>query len=223
VTQAPAALKLAAAELRYLLARGYPREASLALVGNRHVLEARERDMLRRAVVAPQRAAARRARLVSPQEVALRPLAIDGHNQLLTLESALKGLTLLDADDGLVRDISRAAVDYSLDDVSRQALGLLLEAVRLAHPSTTLLLFDAPVSHSGELASLAREAMAALNLPGEARTSPYPETELEAHPGPVATADGPLADACAEVVDLAGAIIRERFGHLLIDLGEAAA
>lgn len=213
-----ALLRQAAEELRFLLARSYPQEASLILVGNRHDLHLRERDVLRRGVVAPEVAAARRAKLITPQQLAGGRLAVDGHNQLITLESAIRGQPLVAADDGLVRDIARAAATYRPGGTTAQALRLLLEALQAATPESTLLLFDAPVSRSGELAARVRQHLAEAGLRGDARTAAYPEAELERHPGPVATADGGLIDRCARVVDLSGGIIRERFAHLLISL-----
>ena len=212
------ALRRAAGELRYLLERGYPQEASLTLVGNRHNLPAPEREILRRGVVAPKVAEVRRAKLMTLGELEGLRLAVDGHNQLITLESALRGGPLLIADDGLVRDIARAAAGYRLGEVSRKALGLLIEALAGAAPESVLFLFDAPISRSGELAALVRQALAEAGLTGDARTAAYPEVELERHEGPVATADGALIDRCARVIDLAGQIISERFGHLLTSL-----
>ena len=53
----------AAADFRYLLNRGYPREASLTLVGNRYDLPREARQILHRGVFADEVAQARRAKL----------------------------------------------------------------------------------------------------------------------------------------------------------------
>lgn len=216
-----APLGRAAEELRFLLSRGYPQEASLALVGNRHDLDAASRDILRRAVVAPETAAARRAKLLPLAALRGRRAAVDGHNQLLTLESALRGGPLVAADDGVVRDIARAAPLYRPTAVTEEALSLLLEVLVAAGPQSVLFLFDAPVSHSGELSARVRALLAEAGLEGEARTAAYPEAELERHRGPVATADGGLIERCEEVVDLAGEVIRARppLARLLVSLG----
>lgn len=213
-----ARLREAAADFRFLLGRGYPAETSLTLVGNRHTLPALERDLLRRSVVAPRVAEARRARLVPLTDLAGKPLAVDGHNQLISLETALRGGPLVAADDGVVRDVARAAAGYRPSEATGEALSLLLAAIALAKPSTTLFLFDAPVPHSGELAALTRARLAEANLPGEARTAPYPEAEIEGYPGVVATADGGLIERCAQAIDLAGGVIRARFPQLVISL-----
>jgi len=216
-----ASLRQAAAELRYLLERGYPLEASLSLVGNRHDLARPERDVLRRGVVAPALAQARRSKLLSSSQIAGQSLAVDGHNQLITLESAIRGKPVVAAGDGFVRDVSRAARTYRPSPVSRQAMAMLLALIGRAQPRSVLFLFDAPVSGSGELAALVRRALSEASLAGEARAAPYPEAELVGHRGPVATADGGLIGRCAAVVDLAGEIIRANFSHLLLNL-EAA-
>ena len=78
----------AAADFRFLLARGYPRKNALALVGNRYGLDEIARRLLHRGVFAPEVAGARRAKLRLLRELPGHPLALDGHNVLITLECA---------------------------------------------------------------------------------------------------------------------------------------
>ena len=78
-------LSQAAADLRYLLSRGYPRKAALGLVGNRYQLDHTARQILHRGVFSPAAARARREKLRLLREVAGRPLGLDGHNVLITL------------------------------------------------------------------------------------------------------------------------------------------
>ena len=78
----------AADDFRFLLARGYPRKAALGLVGNRYGLDEIGRRLLHRGVFAPVLAHARRDKLRLLREAPGRPLALDGHNVLITLECA---------------------------------------------------------------------------------------------------------------------------------------
>lgn len=201
-------LQQAARDFRYLLNRGYPRQASLNLVGNRYDLEAEARQILRRGVFAGEVAAARRAKLWALADLAGQPLALDGHNVLITLESALRGLTLVAADDGFIRDVAQLSRAYRDSPVTRQALALLAVYLRSRHPGPLTILYDAPMKRSGELAGQTRESFAAQGLYVEARAVPVPEEELLAFPGPVATSDTQLIDAKEVVVDLVGEIIR---------------
>ncbi|RLA79768.1 MAG: DUF434 domain-containing protein, partial [Deltaproteobacteria bacterium] len=98
------ALFQAAEDLRWLLGRGYPRDPALTLVGNRYGLEAKWREVLKRGVLPPEVASRRRSKLLPPEALEGEEVALDGHNVLITLRSALRGETVLLADDGLVRD-----------------------------------------------------------------------------------------------------------------------
>jgi len=203
-------LQQAASDLRYLLNRGYPREASLTLVGNRYGLDGLARQLLHRGVFDGATAKARRAKLRQLQEVAGQPLAVDGHNVLITLESALKDLPLVAADDGFIRDAAQVSRAYRESPTSHQALSLLAAYVARRQPGALTIFFDAPMSKSGELAQRTRETLAAQGLSVEARAVPVPERDLLAFPGPVATSDTHLIDSKAAVVDLAGEIIRHK-------------
>ncbi len=203
-------LRQAAADFRYLLARGYPRRASLTLVGNRYGLARLARQLLHRGVFAPLIAAARQAKRKPLAEAAGGILAVDGHNVLITLEAALTGLPLVAADDGFIRDVAEISRAYRPRPTTHAALALLVDALREAGIRSVTVLFDAPMRKSGQLAQATREAFKAAGLWGEARAVPVPETELLAFPGPIATSDTHLIDAHEAVVDLAGEIIRGR-------------
>ena len=197
----------AAEELRYLLGRGYPREKVLGLVGDRHALPAEERELLRRGVCAPRAAAGRKSRRLGLDRLAGLSVAIDGHNQLITLEAALRGRRLVLADDGWVRDVSRLGRNHRPDEITGQAAGLLLSALARAKAGEVLIYLDAPLPKSGELAVRLRGELAGLGLSGGAETLPVPEKKLFAHPGPVASSDGAVIDRVASPLDLAGEII----------------
>jgi len=213
-------LQQAAQDFRYLLNRGYPREASLTLVGNRYDLEATARQILHRGVFAGPVAATRNAKLWDLADLAGQPLAVDGHNVLITLESALKGLTLVAADDGFIRDVAQLSRAYRDSPVTRQALVLLAAYISRHHPGPLTILYDAPMKRSGELAGQTREIFADQGLYAEARAVPVPERELLAFPGPVATSDTHLIDAKEVVVDLAGEIIRQELAGESLNLGK---
>ena len=201
----PGGLGAAAAELRFLLGRGYPRARCLGLVGDRHALDATQRDLLARGVFAPAQAAARRRRLLGPADCAGRVVAVDGHNQLITLETALAGGRLLWADDGVVRDIARAARSHRPGPLTLAAAGLILDA--LAGAVGVRFLLDAPLAMSGELAAGLRALMARRGQAGGAAAVANPDQELIAHPGPVASGDSIIIDRAAQPLDLSGTII----------------
>jgi hypothetical protein len=202
------ALGQAAIDLRYLLGRGYSRELGLKLTGDRWGLDAEARQVLRRAVAARATARSRRERLLPLMAVRGQAVGVDGHNVIITLESALMGAVLVAADDDTVRDIGQRGRNYGPGPHSEAAARLLVQTLARAGAARALILLDAPLPFSGQTAGMLRELMAAAGLDGEARAVADPEKELAAFAGIVASADGPLIDAAARPLDLGGAIIR---------------
>ncbi|MBU1740041.1 MAG: DUF434 domain-containing protein [Proteobacteria bacterium] len=212
-------LVTAAADFRHLLDRGYPRRASLTLVGNRYDLEAEAREILHRGVFAPAEARGRRAKLLAPEKIRGRELAVDAHNVIITVESALLGRPLVLADDGVVRDIARLSSRYRPSQTTDRALHLIVAALKGLGVGRVDFWLDQRMSKSGELAAAIREKLSAVGLPGDARAVLVPEKELAEHPGPTATSDSALMDQVAAVFDLAGHIAGEKAGRAgLIDL-----
>lgn len=206
----PEGLLMAAEDLRWLLNRGYPREASLALVGNRYGLSKPWREVLRRGVIPEEVAKARRAKTVPPEALKGERVALDGHNVLITLRTALQGGIVLLGDDGFLRDTAGLSRSFSLDPLTLQALDLVLEALLRLSPREVLLLLDAPMSKSKELAKEASSRMAARGLRGEGRAERIPEQTLYAFEGVVCSSDGDVIDKVQKAFDLAGYIVEEQ-------------
>jgi hypothetical protein len=204
-------IRAAAADFRYLLARGYPRKAALGLVGNRYRLEEVPRRLLHRGVFAPEVAAARRAKLRLLRDLPGVPL---------TLECALRKLPLVAADDGFVRDVGEVSRAFKVSAETDRVLTLLADYLAEHRAGPLEVFYDAPLSRSGELARRTEEIFASRDLIIQAQAVPVPEQALAAFPGAVATSDTALIDAHEPVVDLAGEIIRPNPAWRLIDLKE---
>jgi hypothetical protein len=201
-------LQEAAADFRLLLGRGYPRRAALELVGNRYNLEHTARQLLHRGVCAPEVAAARRAKLRRLADLPGLPLAVDGHNVLITLECATRKLPLVAADDGWIRDVGEISRAFKVSAATDRVLSLLADYLAGQRAGPLKVFYDAPLSLSGELARRTRQFLESRGLAVQAEAVPVPERRLAAFPGPIATSDSALIDAHAPVVDLAGEIIR---------------
>jgi hypothetical protein len=212
-------LREAAKDFRYLLDRGYPRKNALELVGNRYQLDYDHRHLLHRGVFPRADAALRRKKLVSIKALRGRDLAIDGHNVIITVEAALSGRPLIQADDGFIRDISGLSGKFRKSAQTEAAIRLILDVLRRAKPRHTLFLFDAPISRSGDLAREVQTRMEEEGLPGNARTEPVPEKILIGFPGIVATSDTTIIDQSEEVFDLAGHIVNQINRKLLKTTG----
>ena len=203
-------LRRGAEDFRYLLGRGYPRKNSLELVGNRYDLRKDARELLHRGVFSPEDAARRKEKLVSVERLEGAGLAVDGHNVLITIETALGQKPLVVADDGLIRDISGVSSSYKMSDLTLRAIDLIMDILRDSKPKNVFFLFDAPISKSGRLASYVADCLKAAGLAGEGQAVKVPERILMGGRGMVATSDTAIIDRVAKVVDLAGHVIRTR-------------
>ncbi len=204
----------AAEDLRYLLGRGYPRTGALTFAGNHYQLPREQREILNRGVYPDAEASARRCKLLPPDSIAGRSVGVDGHNVLITLESALRDRTIVECDDGLIRDVAGVYASYQPDEWTDKALRLVLDYLVEHRVHSIVFLLDAPLSFSGELAAEIGAVMSGKQIMGRARAVPVPDAELYAFSGLVATSDSVLIDRVDEPLDLAGCIIRERFPGL---------
>jgi hypothetical protein len=205
-------LQKAAEDFRYLLNQGYPRKASLDLVGNRYQLTFDGRHLLHRGVFSDKDSESRRKKIASIKEVRNKDLAVDGHNVLITVEAGLSGRPLILADDGFIRDISGLSGSFKKTEMTEKALRLIVTLLKKWMPRHTLFLFDAPISKSGILAQEVRALLKKENLPGDAMAVKVPEKILIGFPGVIATSDTAIIDRSEKVIDLAGEIIRIRIG-----------
>ena len=200
----------AAEDLRYLLARGYPRPGALTFAGNRYQLPKSDREVLNRAVYPEEEAHLRRDRLLTPDLIAGRSVGVDGHNVIITLEAALRGDPLVLCDDGLVRDVTGAHGSYRPSEMTPRAIELVIDYLVKKGAGSAMILFDAPMAMSGELAAQASAALAGRGVMGRARAVPAPDAELASFGGVVGTSDSALIDRAAHPLDLAGCVIRDR-------------
>ena len=203
------AMAAAAHDLRFLLARGYPRPGSLTFVGNHYQLPKEERQILQRGVFPGPEAEKRRAKLIDPEMLAGRPLNVDGHNVLITLESALLGRCLIKADDGVIRDIAGLHRSYRPSDTTEQALDLILNYLDRKKTRSVVFILTAQLSLSGELAAQVNAVLGARGIMGRAVAHEAADARLRSSPGIIATSDSAILDRAAEPFDLAGNIIRE--------------
>jgi hypothetical protein len=202
-------LRRAAAEVVWLLDRGYPQAATVDWVGGHHQLEARQRMALRRALCAAADGQARRARARSRAEVAGARVAIDGFNLVITVEVALSGGLLLDGSDGALRDLAGLRGSYHPVEETERALGLVGEMLGALAPAGARILLDAPVSNSGRLRARILEHALAWPFAVEVELAPDVDRRL-ATAANVVSSDSAILDACQSWLDLGGWIVDDR-------------
>lgn len=180
-------LRLAVDELSWLLGRGYAPDAALGVVGDHHQLTRLQRTAVRRCAC-PDAAREERRRRWSEQA---HRVAVDGFNQLVTLERGLAGGVVLRGRDGALRDVAGVHGTWRRTDGTATALDALVAALGSADAVWVL---DRPVSNSGRLAGMLRE-----RGPWQVELSDRADSrllELAADGRALATSDGGLLDRC---------------------------
>lgn len=213
-------LRAAAAEIAYLVSRGYPLEPALNFIGGHHQLETRQRLALRRTACSDSHRALRAARILPPALAAQGPLHIDGFNLIITLEVALSGGILLRGTDGALRDLAGLSGSYRPVEETEEALRLLGQALHALGVPAVRLLLDAPVSNSGRLRSRVLEHAATWSMPVEVTLHPDVDRELIGLPG-VVSSDSAVLDACASWLNLGAWLVARTLPQAwVVDLGD---
>ncbi len=203
-------LQEVARDLRYLLNRGYHKETSLNFLANRWQLSSLEREVLTRAVFSHKEARKRKQRKLLIKEIQGCFLAVDGHNILITVESALRNLPVFICDDGFVRDASRLSRKFRYSDSSQQALACIIQGLKRLPLKGGVVYFDAPLSRSGELAVLARQYLREAGLAFECEVVKSADQELKNCPI-IASSDTVLIESVQGAFDLAAYVILKVF------------
>ena len=147
-------LTQAAADLAWLLDRGYALTSSLKLVGDRYALRARQRLALARALAPWSLVLARGEKQVPLEQLAGRSVWLDGYNTLLTVEAALAGGVVLECRDRTFRDMASVHGSYRRVQETLPALELLGRALEQFQVASARWFLDRPVSNSGRLRRL---------------------------------------------------------------------
>jgi len=196
-------MRLAIEELSWLLTRGYAAPSAMKLVGDRHLLHARQLLAVFRASCTDEAMAGRAASRIASGDLQGRDLMVDGFNVLITIEAALSHGVLLKCRDGCLRDIASVHGNYRFVDETNGAIDLLRQTLDVLKPATVTWLLDSPVSNSGRLAARMRDFAENHALPWTVETVFSPDRELKQCGKAVATTDGIVIDAADAWIDLA--------------------
>lgn len=204
-----APLRSAAADLSWLLTRGYAPDSSLKIVGDRYRLQVRQRLAVARSACSDQARDHRMARQVRISE----PLLIDGFNCLITVEAALAGGLIIRGRDGAFRDLASVHGSYARSAVTSGAIDAIRKTLEGLSKITWLL--DRPVSNSGRLGQLLQEHWTV-----ELVNSP--DAQLVRSDAVVASSDSWVIDRCRRWVDLPAAVIAAQVPQAwILDLAPA--
>ena len=203
---------------KYLRESGFPEKASLKLVGDRYRLTRIQRNCLFRGVVDRETAARRAGRVIPPGAAAGREVGVDWYNVLITVESYLKGLTILLADDGVLRDSTAAHGSYRSGAVTGRAFAAVVEALHALAPARVDVFIDSPIAYSGRMAEQVRSRLAVLPCPVEAALDRSADFALKSYPGVVASSDSAIMDRATAVLDLPRFVLERAFGFTPVRL-----
>ncbi|HYY92886.1 MAG TPA: DUF434 domain-containing protein [Pyrinomonadaceae bacterium] len=214
-----AALRVATAELSWLLSRGYQPKSALKLVGDRHALRERQRLAVSRAACPDERAEGRRASRLDAGRVAGSELIVDGFNLVITLEAALAGGVLILCRDGCVRDLSSVHGSYRAVEETQRAVLLAGEALEGLQPASVMWLFDKPVSNSGRLAARVRNIAAERGWPWTVEVEFNPDRTIINSGRVAVTSDSNVLDRAARWLNLSRLLVERSVARAwLVDL-----
>lgn len=140
-------MRIAQADIFYLVNHEYPIKNAVAFVGNRYQLSERQRIALQRAVSSEKAIELRKSKLINSGNTA----NIDGLNIIITLETALSGTTLLKCMDGTIRDLAGLRGTYRLIDKTDAAIKLISDKLLEKGFKKAVFYLDRPVSNTGRL------------------------------------------------------------------------
>ncbi len=214
-------LRLALADFSLLLTKGYADKSALKLVGDRFSLTDRQRLAIMRSACSDQQLNRRKRHRVELQDVAKRPVAVDGYNVLITVEAAMSGGVIFKGRDGCCRDLASIHGTYRKVSETIPALRLIGEFLSQVNSGPVRWLLDSPVSNSGRLKTLIGEMAGESNWDWEIELLQSPDAELKRTEAVVASSDSVVLDSCNNWVNLAAEIIKVKLpGAKVIDLAE---
>ena len=196
-------------DLCFLLTRGYTDGSALQLVGNRYMLNKRQRQALLRVSANDHEFTRRKATELAEVDLENKIIEIDGFNLLILLESALSGAFIFKARDGLYRDISSVHGSYKRVVKTEEAIiltGKLLNDLKVQSVKWYL---DQPVSNSGRLKTRLLELSALHGFKWEVELVFDPDKVLEKSKNVVVSSDGWILNQASQWVNLGAVLVND--------------
>ena len=202
-------LREAVADFSMLLTKGYADKSALKLVGDRFSLTQRQRLAVMRSSCSDQQRQSRLERRVPVEDLAGRPIAIDGYNLLITIEAAMSGGLIFQGRDGCFRDLASIHGTYRKVEETVPAVRVIRGFLTEIGVAEALWLLDSPVSNSGRLKTLLAQLARENDWPWEIRLTISPDAELSKMDTIVVSTDSVILDACQKWTNLAAEIITQ--------------
>ncbi len=200
----------------YLYDRNYPEKTVIQAVGNRYRLSRQERMILYRGI---SKKTYRKS--INPVEhscIRQNKIIVDGFNVLITVESYLKGVIVFRGIDNITRDIAGIHSYKSRPEICRKAVSLLIDAFLELGPGFVTIIFDNPVSMSGEIADTMNRKFSESGIEGYAYTDKSPDYLLKNSDQVVCTSDSVIISSSDLVFDLPAFIIEHMLRKKIFSL-----
>lgn len=204
------ALQAAAADIAWLLDRGYALRSSLALVGNRHALSARQRLAVARCTCSQEQLARREAHRLPASALVDRELWIDGYNVLISIESALAGGIILAGRDGCYRDMASLHGTYRDVAETVKAARLIGDFAADCGVAKGHWLLDRPMANSGRLKDILLSVAQQCGWTWQVDLEYSPDKILSTTLDVVASSDSAVLDRCNCWTNAARSIIEQK-------------
>jgi hypothetical protein len=201
------------------LSRGYASASSLKIVGDRYLLDARQRIAIARCACDDAAVSGRKLHQVSVADLEGQVLWVDGYNVLTSIESALSGGVILHARDSCFRDMASMHGTYRTVEETIPAIRMLGELATEWGIGGCHWLLDQPVSNSGRLKTLLQKIAGEHGWNWEAELTPAPDRVLCQSDQIIATADSHILDCARRWFNMARLAIESRIARAwIVDL-----
>jgi hypothetical protein len=195
-------LRMAAAEIAFLTGRGYDPAEVRALVAKTRQLASAQLELLDRSVCSEVQYRARAAKEMLPEDIARRPLLVDGHDVLDAVTSALAGKPLLEGMDQTVQPLVPGGAPEHVDD----ALARIGPVLREMRPSKTRWLLSAARADAPALKDKLLACAKKWKVPVDVEVASDPKALLR-NAANVVTSDPSLIEASKSWCNLAGPVV----------------
>jgi len=204
-------LKLAVADMYYLLSRNYPAKAAVALVGNRYALVKKQQTALLGMVCGEQELQNRLQKELRPEQLKDKTIYVDGFNILILLETLLSGGVVFKGLDGCYRDISSVHGTYKQVAQTEAVLLLVGRALQSLGVQKVVWVFDSPVSNSGKLKTYCYELAALHEFHWEIMLHQHPDQYLIDNKVWACSADAFVLNECTAWFNLGAYMIQQDY------------
>ncbi len=214
------ALRAATVDYSLLLTKEYAPAGALKLVGDHFNLTARQRMAVMRSACSDRQRTRRHQAAVSFYDLPGKAVALDGYNQIITLEAALAGGAIFRGRDGCLRDLAGLHGTYRRVNETIPAIERIGELFDGIGIRDVLWLLDRPVSNSGRLKTLIEKIASERGWAWKIELAQSPDKRLAATDRIVLSSDSDILDKCRQWSNVMPFVLQSVHPLWLIDLME---